>query len=116
MGYIHRLFMQADQGFVTRAPVDNAHERILDVGTGFGDWATSFGDAFPTAMVKGVDICPIQNPWVPPNVSFEIYDVEQHPWTFRDGFDLIHFQDMDGCFADMKTVMASAFKYAAYLT
>ncbi len=62
---------------------------ILDLGTGTGEWAIEMGDRFPEAQVTGVDLSPIQPTLVPPNVRFEIDDVED-VWTWPpDHFDLI---------------------------
>ncbi|UQC81420.1 methyltransferase domain-containing protein [Colletotrichum lupini] len=38
--------------------------------------ATEMGDFFPNAEVTGIDLSPIQPSWVPPNVKFEVDDVE----------------------------------------
>lgn len=48
------------------------------------------GEEFPSARVLGIDLSPIQPDWVPPNVRFQVDDVESlwlHP---RNHFDYIH--------------------------
>lgn len=53
-------------------------------------------DAYPAAEVVGVDISPIQPRWVPPNLTFEVFDAEQ-PWTFADNrFSMVHTRIMNG--------------------
>jgi SAM-dependent methyltransferase len=73
--------------------------RALDIGTGTGIWAVDLADEHPAASVVGVDLSPIQSPWVPPNLSFHVGDVEE-PWTFREPFDLIYSRMMTGALAD----------------
>lgn len=45
---------------------------------------------FPSAVVTGVDLAPIQPSWTAPNVKFEVDDLELD-WTYPEGsFDYIH--------------------------
>jgi len=74
---------------------DKPIHRVLDVGTGTGIWAIDYGDEHPEAMVVGVDLSPIQPQFLPPNVIFEIDDVEE-PWTYSQKFDFIHGRMMTG--------------------
>jgi len=52
----------------------NPPRRVLDVGTGTGEWAIDIADQFPLASVFGIDLSPIQNNMVPPNVRFYVQD------------------------------------------
>ncbi|KAJ5100051.1 hypothetical protein N7532_007052 [Penicillium argentinense] len=70
---------------------------ILDVGTGRGTWAIDVADSFPNATVRGVDLYPPPETWLPPNCIMEVDDVLQE-WTWRDPFDLIHLRQMMGSF------------------
>jgi len=65
----------------------------LDIGTGTGIWAMEMGDQFPNCNILGNDLSPIQPRWVPPNVHFEVDDVEAH-WTYAQKFDYIHCRSM----------------------
>ncbi|KAE9570776.1 hypothetical protein CGMCC3_g13228 [Colletotrichum fructicola] len=56
---------------------DSGVKRALDIGTGTGLWAIEFADEHPEAEVLGVDLTPVQNRFVPPNVKFEVDDIEQ---------------------------------------
>ena len=102
------------------------YQRILDVGTGTGIWAmlvppplllspsnsrySDMADKFPGAEVIGVDISPIQPNWVPPNLHFQIDDV-QLPWTFEpESFDFIHVRYMHGAIADWPALYSEMFK------
>lgn len=75
------------------APIGDQPERILDLATGTGIWALDVADLYPSALVLGVDIAPIQPKWVAPNCQFEIDDIED-TWTYRkDSYDFIHLRD-----------------------
>jgi SAM-dependent methyltransferase len=76
------------------SPIVEAPQRMLDLGTGSGIWAIDMADKFPTAQVIGVDLAAVQPSWVPPNVQFEIDDVEDE-WEYgRTKFDLIHARNL----------------------
>lgn len=75
------------------APLETPNN-ILDVGTGTGTWCVDTADAYPTAIVKGIDLSPIQPSYVPPNCFFEIADADDD-WTFSSNFDLIHTRIMN---------------------
>lgn len=73
---------------------DSKVNRVLDVGTGTGIWAIDFGDEHPDATVIGVDLSPSQPTFVPPNVRFEIDDIEEE-WAYSEPFDYIHSRFMN---------------------
>jgi SAM-dependent methyltransferase len=98
-------------------------QEVLDVGTGTGNWAIDFGiclciisnivlkllnigDDNPQASVIGTDLSPIQPIFVPPNVRFQLSDMEE-PWNFREKFDFIHVRMG---FTWIKKVIQSAFE------
>lgn len=58
-------------------------------------------DEFPSALVSGVDLSPIQPEWVPANCSFHVDDYED-VWTYRETekFDYIHGRALGGTSAD----------------
>lgn len=92
------------------APIGDDPQRVLDVGTGTGIWAIDFADQFPSAEVIGFDISPIQPPWVPPNLRFEIDDA-QLTWTYkRSYFDYIHIRNLHGGISDWPALYREAFK------
>ncbi|KAJ0308095.1 hypothetical protein Brms1b_009665, partial [Colletotrichum noveboracense] len=66
--------------------------RILDIGTGTGIWAIEVAEFFPNAEIIGNDLGATQETWVPPNVKFEVDDVES-PNTNPGGW--AEFQDWD---------------------
>jgi len=82
------------------APIGPTPQNVLDIATGTGLWAIDFADQFPTAIVTGTDLSPIQPTWVPPNCKFEIEDCTQD-WTFaQDFFDFVHVRCLYGSIAD----------------
>jgi len=92
---IHEIFTMATEGKLYLAPLDKDKiHNVLDIGTGTGIWAIEFGDEHPEASVIGVDITPIQPSFVPPNVKFEVDDVDRE-WAFTRPFDYVHSRYMN---------------------
>ncbi|KAI5780266.1 S-adenosyl-L-methionine-dependent methyltransferase [Peziza echinospora] len=105
----HHIFLLIQDGKLYTAPLDRP-QNVLDIGTGTGIWAIDFADEHPQAQVIGVDISPIQPRWVPPNVKFEVDDVEED-WTFKDDyFDFIHLRTMGGSIADWKKLLRQCYE------
>ncbi|KAK6207612.1 hypothetical protein QIS74_12693 [Colletotrichum tabaci] len=84
--------------------------RVLDLGTGTGLWAIEFGDEHPEAEVIGVDIVPPQVEFVPPNVFFEIDDIDE-TWTYSKPFDYIHSRMMTSSISDWKKYIQKCFNH-----
>jgi methylase of polypeptide subunit release factors len=63
-GVLHMIYKDILGGELFLAPVKNAR-RVLDLGTGRGEWADDFAYAHPNVKVYGTDLCPIQitRPW-----------------------------------------------------
>jgi ubiquinone/menaquinone biosynthesis C-methylase UbiE len=62
----------------------------VDVGTGTGLWVIEVADKFPTAMVYGTDLSPIQHTYIPLNAEFRVMDLNEG-LEFDDGStDLVH--------------------------
>ncbi|KAI0012072.1 S-adenosyl-L-methionine-dependent methyltransferase [Xylariaceae sp. FL0662B] len=108
LDYQHRLYTQVNNGKLCIAPIDQEVRNVLDIGTGTGIWAIEFGLEHPGARVLGVDLSPIQPAYTPPNVTFEICDIEDE-WSFSHKFDFIHMRTMITCFKDPGAVFAAAF-------
>ncbi|KAF9879142.1 hypothetical protein CkaCkLH20_03375 [Colletotrichum karsti] len=105
----HNLFLLTyDNKLGTAPPNDKSSgvkvKRVLDVGTGTGIWAVEFGDEHPEAEVLGVDLSAIQPGFTPPNVKFEIDDIEES-WTFSRPFDYIHSRMMTSSLSEWKTYL-----------
>ncbi|KAN0091943.1 S-adenosyl-L-methionine-dependent methyltransferase [Hyaloscypha variabilis] len=89
----HHVLKLVSNGKLYEAPIPKNVQRVLDIGTGTGIWAIDFADEHPSAEVIGIDIAPIQPPFVPPNCKFEIDDIEEE-FTYRRPFDFIHCRYM----------------------
>lgn len=107
MEILHSVYLYVLGGRLTTAPLENP-TKILDVGTGCGDWAIAMGEEYPEAEVIGTDIAKIQPTAVPMNVFFEIDDAEEEfGWTYADdSFDLVHFRTMMGAFKDVRALVS----------
>ena len=64
--------------------------REVDIGTGTGAWAVEVADQFPSAVVYGTDLSPIQPQWVPANVEFRVEDITQGLDFNNGSTDLVH--------------------------
>ncbi|KAF7194911.1 Secondary metabolism regulator LAE1 [Pseudocercospora fuligena] len=103
----HGIFTLRIDGKLHLAPVKDP-ARILDIGTGTGIWAIEAADKYENAEVYANDLSPIQPKWVPPNLTFEVDDVESD-WPPRPPFDLIHARYMAGSIADWPRLMQQAY-------
>ncbi|KAF7555980.1 hypothetical protein G7Z17_g1687 [Cylindrodendrum hubeiense] len=91
----HNLLLLTFNGKLHCAPLDKPVHRVLDAGCGTGIWSIEFADEHPGCQVTGIDLSPIQPPFVPPNVSFYVDDLEDD-WTFSTKFDFIFSRFMTG--------------------
>jgi SAM-dependent methyltransferase len=103
----HHVFRLTLGGRLFRAPIKSNPQRVLDFGTGTGIWAMDFADEFPSAVVLGTDLSPIQPKWVPPNCKFTVDDVEAD-WLYKpsEAFDYIHARGMGGSIGDWNRLYA----------
>jgi hypothetical protein len=78
--------------------------------TGTGIWAVDFADAFPSALVIGTDLSPIQPDLVPTNLRFYVDDVESE-WVYppNEAFDFIHARGMGGSISDFDQLYRQAY-------
>jgi len=111
----HHLFLLTfdNQLYLSPAGRDgHALHNVLDVGTGTGIWANDLADEFPSASVIGVDLSPIQSPYVPSNVTFQVYDIDE-PWAFAFKFDFVYCRMMTGALANWPHFFQQAYNYLA---
>ncbi|KAG8825267.1 hypothetical protein FRC17_008766 [Serendipita sp. 399] len=89
------------------SPVDGIERKILDLGCGTGSWAIEMANRFPHCTVLGVDIAPtpLDTSCFPPNLSFEIDDINLGLAHFKDSFDLIHMRCVMGGIKDMRKTL-----------
>lgn len=105
----HAIFTTLGRHFFS--PIEKP-AMILDLGCGTGIWAIQVADEHPDAEVFGVDLSPMQPSWVPPNVKFEIDDVED-TWTWPENhFDLIFSRLMiSGSIQNLPTYTQQIFRF-----
>lgn len=54
--------------------------------------SAAVADKYPSAEVIGIDLSPIQPPWVPPNLRFVVDDLEDE-WLYpQNHFDYVHIR------------------------
>jgi SAM-dependent methyltransferase len=87
-------------------------QRILDVGTGAGSWATEIAQAFPRAEVIGTDITP------PATTAFKnltfLESNAEHPWPFpHSHFDFIHGRMLVGAIHDWPSFLGRCYTHLA---
>ncbi|TQN70633.1 Secondary metabolism regulator LAE1, partial [Colletotrichum shisoi] len=63
----------------------------------------------PESEVVGVDLSPVQPGFTPPNVHYEIDDLEEE-WSFSRKFDYVHSMMMTGAFRDWHNFHQQAFE------
>ncbi|KAF4851974.1 Secondary metabolism regulator LAE1 [Colletotrichum siamense] len=108
LDFVSDFIIKMTEGELYHAPLDSTKvHRILDVGTGTGIWAVQIADEFPNAEVIGNDLSPVQMEWVPPNVKFEVDDVES-PWI-GPKYDFIFSRIMAGAIADWPQLVRNTF-------
>ncbi|KAF5525323.1 Secondary metabolism regulator LAE1 [Colletotrichum aenigma] len=84
--------------------------RVLDVGTGTGIWAEDFGEEHPDAEVIGFDLSPTMSDFVPPNVKFEVDDLDEE-WNWSQPFDYIHSRFMNASIGNWQTFATKVFNH-----
>ncbi|KAG8798943.1 hypothetical protein FRC16_006183, partial [Serendipita sp. 398] len=89
------------------SPADGVEKRILDIGCGTGSWAIEMATRFPHCTVVGVDVAPtpLDAASFPPNLSFEIDDVNLGLTHFQDSFDLVHMRCVMGGIKDLRKTL-----------
>ena len=107
----HQVYLPVLDGQLTMAHIPSDAKRILDIGTGTGDWAIAVAERFPGAEVIATDITTAFQPTIaPPNVFFELDDA-QTEWTYSEPFDFIHMRAMSGAFSDWSTIFEEVSKH-----
>ncbi|KAK1574592.1 methyltransferase domain-containing protein [Colletotrichum navitas] len=112
LDFQHNIFLRSFGGRLGTAPPNDPDAkvgRVLDVGTGTGIWAVDFGEEHPESEVLGVDLSPVPLSFVPPNVRFEVDDVEE-PWTYSQPFDYIHSRGMTGSIGNWEKYVKKCFR------
>lgn len=108
----HQIYLILLDGNLTTVPITSDAPRILDIGTGPGDWAIDMSGLDPGATIIASDIgvfdtgiCHIDLP----NVVFQLDDA-RYEWAYDEPFDLVHLRGLSGAFRDWGYVYQQAFK------
>ena len=111
LAVVHQAYLSILEGNLTLAAIPRNVERILDIGTGNGDWALAVAERFASAEVTATDLTTAFQPSsASENVFFEIDDAEDD-WTFADPFDFIHVRGLAGAFTDWSKIYKQAAKH-----
>ena len=102
------MFTLVYDGRLHLAPIGPTPQRILDIGAGSGIWCVEMGDLYPSAHIIGVDLSANVPALSPPNVHFEVDDVEE-PWTFSQPFDYIHCRYMVAAIKSWPSLVGQCF-------
>ncbi|KAM0814207.1 putative Methyltransferase domain-containing protein [Seiridium cardinale] len=106
----HVATIELTSGRLFFAPIGNYPQRIIDLGTGTGSWAIAMADKFPSAQVIGLDLSPIQEPWIPPNLRFIVEDIHD-PWLHGDDFDFVHFRHVSLFLREFDSVLVKCLEH-----
>lgn len=113
LNIIHQIYLILLDGKLTAVPLAKPDARILDIGTGPGDWALEMSGLYPNASIIASDIGVFDGGLGHvdlPNVSFQIDDARGE-WTYHQPFDLIHLRGLSGSFEDWGSIYQQAFKH-----
>lgn len=100
------------------APIPDHPQKILDLGTGSGIWAIDMADQHPSARVIGVDTTAVQPTMIPPNLTFELDDIEDDWLWGESSFDFIHGRELIMAIRDWPRLIRQSFNHlkpGAYL-
>ena len=103
----HYILTTARGGNLHNAPLRRRDGlRVLDVGCGSGLWCLQMAEAYPEAVIVGMDISPIQPGTKPAKVEWLLHDMEKEWPLPEEYFDFIHLSLEHGCVADWDAMMA----------
>ncbi|GAB1318836.1 hypothetical protein MFIFM68171_09046 [Madurella fahalii] len=94
--YMHGIFNMMFDNRLIFPPIPRPR-RILECGSGSGAWAMEVAEQYPECEVIGIDVYPYPIPEdIPPNLDFQVDDLNS-PSTFPSNyFDLVHSRMMAG--------------------
>ena len=113
LNIIHQIYLMLLDGKLTTVPLAKDEPRILDIGTGTGDWAVEMSRLFPKATIIATDIGIFDTGLAHidlPNVFFQLDDAREG-WTYHEPFDLIHLRGLSGAFNDWPAIYGQAIEH-----
>ncbi|PWY73280.1 methyltransferase [Aspergillus eucalypticola CBS 122712] len=115
LNIVHQIYLILLDGHLTAAPIVTNAPRVLDIGTGPGDWAIEMSHAYPHGTIIASDIGVFDNALGHvdlPNLSFHLDDARDE-WAYDIPFDLIHLRGLSGAFPDWSFIYQQAFDHLA---
>ncbi|KAH9231555.1 hypothetical protein K456DRAFT_1751397 [Colletotrichum gloeosporioides 23] len=108
LDFAHNLttMVLGDKLYVAPIVEENVY-KVLDIGTGTGIWAIEAGDVLPNAEVN--TLTNFRACRTPPNVKFEVDDVES-PWLGDRKYDFIVCRWMMGSIKDWPKLVKSIYE------
>ncbi|KAL2001832.1 hypothetical protein VTN02DRAFT_1152 [Thermoascus thermophilus] len=109
----HQIYLILLDGELLKAPLVKGPSRVLDIGTGPGDWAIELGEQYPNAEIIATDISVFDagpSSVDLPNVFFQLDDAEDE-WAYHEPFDLVHLRGLSGAFSDWGAIYRRAFHH-----
>ncbi|KAJ5641532.1 hypothetical protein N7490_005532 [Penicillium lividum] len=113
LNIVHQIYLILLEGRLTLTPFTTDSPRILDIGTGPGDWAIEMSAEYPNATIIASDLGIFDSGIAHvsiPNVDFQLADA-QSLWTYHEPFDLIHIRGLSGAFKDWHGIYQQAFTH-----
>ncbi|TDL18966.1 S-adenosyl-L-methionine-dependent methyltransferase [Rickenella mellea] len=105
-----QLYIEPERVRRIMAPREGDQKRVLDLGTGCGNWVIGMAHEFPHAEVVGVDLAPNTAAPLPPNARLEIDDFNLGLSHYYDSFDVVHARGVSIGVADFRQFVHEAAK------
>lgn len=72
-------------------------------------------EIYPSSEVVGIDLSKMQPTHVPPNVEFQIDDINSRRYKENREYDLIHVRELLGSVVDWPELIGKCFEYTLVL-
>ncbi|CDO76333.1 hypothetical protein BN946_scf184795.g4 [Trametes cinnabarina] len=79
--------------------------RVVDLGTGTGQWVLDMAREFPHVRFHGVDIVPIATRYPPHNVRFEMHNIMEPFWYANGSVDFVHARSISMAIRDYRALL-----------
>ncbi|KAI9058673.1 S-adenosyl-L-methionine-dependent methyltransferase [Trametes sanguinea] len=79
--------------------------RVVDLGTGTGQWVLDMAHEFPHVRFYGVDIVPIATRYPPHNVLFEMHNIMERFRYESGSIDMVHARSISMAIQDYRALL-----------